>query len=114
MTKEQLEGDLRFNELTNEEDNRQTQELSCVVVRERERESSQMHKHHCQSQMNPHTCQQQELGLYKTHVIILSLACHNNTIMQTLLYCLLLLTRTRTKQHDTQQYSCDNSDGKQI
>jgi hypothetical protein len=38
MTKEQLEGDLRFNELTNEEDNRQTQELSCVVVRERERE----------------------------------------------------------------------------
>ncbi len=38
MTKEQLEGDLRFNELTNEEDNQQTQELSCVVVRERERE----------------------------------------------------------------------------
>jgi hypothetical protein len=61
---------LRFNELTNEEDNQQTQELGCVVVRERE--SLQMHKHHCQSQMNPHTCQQQELGLYKTHVIILS------------------------------------------
>jgi len=38
MTKEQSEGDLRCNELTNEEDNQQTQELSCVVVRERERE----------------------------------------------------------------------------